>query len=159
MGPILVATDGSPSAEAALKKAIELAKATGGELVVVTVWHVALSAFAYEPLVVVPEVLESEREAGGVVLATAVARAAAAGVDAEPVLLEGRAVDEICREAAERNATMIVLGSHGYGPVQRLIFGSVSTGVLHHATCPVLVVRGERPAPAAKPKQAATTAA
>ena len=36
----------------------------------------------------------------------------------------------------------LVIGSHGWGAVKRAVFGSVSTGVLHHAACPVLVVRG-----------------
>ena len=38
---------------------------------------------------------------------------------------------------------MIVLGAHGWGTVKRILFGSVSTAVLHHASCPVLIVRGE----------------
>jgi nucleotide-binding universal stress UspA family protein len=37
-----------------------------------------------------------------------------------------------------------VLGSHGWGALKRAIFGSVSTGVLHHARCPVLVVPAEQ---------------
>jgi Universal stress protein family len=36
-----------------------------------------------------------------------------------------------------------VIGSHGWGVVKCALFGSVSTGVLHQAKCPVLVVRGE----------------
>jgi hypothetical protein len=33
------------------------------------------------------------------------------------------------------------MGAHGWGAMQRLVFGSVSTSVLHHAPCPVLIVR------------------
>jgi hypothetical protein len=40
-----------------------------------------------------------------------------------------------------------VVGSHGWGPLKRALFGSVSTGVLHHAKRPVLVVRGHAAAP------------
>ena len=47
---------------------------------------------------------------------------------------------QICRLASERDARLIVVGSHGWGALRRLVFGSVSTGVLHHAKQPVLVV-------------------
>jgi nucleotide-binding universal stress UspA family protein len=43
--------------------------------------------------------------------------------------------------AAEKFAPrFLVIGSNGWGAVKRALFGSVSTGVLHHVTCPVLVV-------------------
>jgi nucleotide-binding universal stress UspA family protein len=156
MATILLATDGSPSAEAATEKAIELAKATGSDLAVITVWHVAVSAFAYEPLVVVPEVLDTERQRAVEVLAAARDRAAKAGVQVEEILVEGRPPDEICNVARERDASMIVIGSHGFGPARRLIFGSVSTDVLHHASCPVLVVRSKPAEDEATPESGGT---
>jgi nucleotide-binding universal stress UspA family protein len=43
----------------------------------------------------------------------------------------------------------VVIGSHGWGAIRRLVFGSVSSALLHHAPCPVLVARlDEEPAPA-----------
>lgn len=50
----------------------------------------------------------------------------------------------ICRVAAREGVDVVVVGSHGRGIVGRALMGSVSNHVLHHATCPVLVVR-ERP--------------
>jgi nucleotide-binding universal stress UspA family protein len=44
----------------------------------------------------------------------------------------------------------LILGSHGWGAVKRAVFGSVSTGVLHHARCPVLVVRTDATAEEAR---------
>jgi nucleotide-binding universal stress UspA family protein len=41
------------------------------------------------------------------------------------------------------SADVIVLGAHGWGALKRIVFGSVSTAVLHSAPCPVLVVRDE----------------
>jgi nucleotide-binding universal stress UspA family protein len=51
-------------------------------------------------------------------------------------------VDEILDLAGELEAGLIVMGSRGMGPVKRLVLGSVSEGVVHHARCPVLLVRG-----------------
>jgi nucleotide-binding universal stress UspA family protein len=39
------------------------------------------------------------------------------------------------------NADLIVVGTHGRGRVGRALLGSVSTGVVHHAACDVLIVR------------------
>jgi nucleotide-binding universal stress UspA family protein len=52
-------------------------------------------------------------------------------------------VDEICLAAETYKPRFLVLGSHGWGAVKRGVFGSVSTGVLHRAKCPVLVVRAD----------------
>ena len=69
-------------------------------------------------------------------------RAAAAGVECQTFPLDGLpVVDEICKLAREREAAMIVIGAHGWGAIKRLVFGSVSLGVLHEAPCPVLVAR------------------
>jgi nucleotide-binding universal stress UspA family protein len=54
----------------------------------------------------------------------------------------GRAHLEILREASERQAGVIVMGMHGHGFVNRLMFGSTTDRVVRGATCPVLIVRG-----------------
>jgi nucleotide-binding universal stress UspA family protein len=48
---------------------------------------------------------------------------------------------EICRVAEDEGFDVIVVGSHGSGFVKRVLLGSVSQHLLHHAPCPVLVVR------------------
>jgi nucleotide-binding universal stress UspA family protein len=59
------------------------------------------------------------------------------------VVLRGIPVDEVCLAAETYKPRFLVIGSHGWGVVKRAIFGSVSTGVLHRARCPVLVVRAD----------------
>ena len=141
MARILLATDGSPSAAKATEEAVRLARATGWPLTIVTAWHIPVTGFAYDPLVVVDDLIESVRESATRALETAAAAARAAGVEPETKLVEGAPADQICELAETLGATMIVIGSHGWGAVRRLLFGSVSWAVLHHAPCSVLVVR------------------
>jgi nucleotide-binding universal stress UspA family protein len=141
MARILLATDGSPSAAKATEEAVRLARATGWPLTIVTAWHIPVTGFAYDPLVVVDDLIDSVRESATRALETAAKAARAAGVEPETKLVEGAPADQICELAETVGATMIVIGSHGWGAVRRLLFGSVSWAVLHHAPCSVLVVR------------------
>ena len=50
--------------------------------------------------------------------------------------------------AESKNARMLVVGCRGMGILDRLTLGSVSSGLIHHAHCPVAVIRDEAPAPA-----------
>jgi nucleotide-binding universal stress UspA family protein len=66
---------------------------------------------------------------------------ASLGVEATRRTAVGDPGTVICELAAELPADAIVIGSHGHGLLKRMFLGSVSTHVLHHAPCPVLVVR------------------
>jgi nucleotide-binding universal stress UspA family protein len=151
---ILLATDGSPSARKATAAAIELAQATGAALRVVTVWRVPVYSFGYVAVNWTPELIEAERTHAHDIVETTVHLAGEADVEATAMLREGDPTDEICEAAEETGAELIVLGAHGWGPLKRLVFGSVSTRVLHESPVPVLVVRGV--APADVPEQLAT---
>lgn len=54
----------------------------------------------------------------------------------------GGATSQILKVAAETDADLIVLGTHGRGGLSRLLLGSVAEGVLRKASCPVLVAKG-----------------
>jgi nucleotide-binding universal stress UspA family protein len=143
--PILFATDGSPSAADAQNKAIELAQLFGAPLIVVSVAHPSLppagfAGYGYPNLVV--ELAEEEHRRLEKLLASVADSADAAGVPCTTVSADGVAVEEICRQASDCEAQVIVVGSHGWGAARRLFSGSVSTGLVHSAPCPVLVVRG-----------------
>jgi nucleotide-binding universal stress UspA family protein len=139
---ILLATDGSPSAQAATTEAIELAKATGWTLRVLTIWQMPiLTGFGYAPVAYDPELLELEKEHAAKVARHAVELAREAGVEATSEVREGYPSAEICEDASETGARLIVMGAHGWGAFKRLVFGSVSSTVLHDAPAPVLIVR------------------
>jgi nucleotide-binding universal stress UspA family protein len=146
---ILLATDGSEGADLAARAAIELSNRTASELHVVHVWHdvptphfhsfvrVRLRQGAQE---VLQKQLERIEQAGGTV--------------AEAHLREGRTVDEILDLGEELEVGLLVVGSRGLGGVGRILLGSVSEGIVHHARRPVLVVPGgqdARPAGAQSP--------
>lgn len=146
MKSIMLATDGSPSAERATREAIELASALHVPLTVASVAHAEfplLGYYGYAYADVVAELRTMQREHVERVLAAVRERAAAAGVAGETVALEGMPAEEICKAAKERNVRMIVVGAHGWGRMGRLVHGSVSDYVLHHADAPVLLIAGE----------------
>jgi nucleotide-binding universal stress UspA family protein len=64
-----------------------------------------------------------------------------AGFTAEAVCLRGKPAEEIMKVAAKQHADLIVMGAKGLGAIARFLLGSVSTRVVQHANCSVLVVR------------------
>ncbi len=142
--PILFATDGSPSAEEAQKEAFALAHRLDAPLVVVSVVHAAVPTVGYVGYGyadVVTELTAAEHHRVTALLALVADAAEAEGVHCSTVAVDGFVVEEICRKAGEYDAQLIVVGSHGWGATKRLLSGSVSTGLVHSAPCPVLVVR------------------
>jgi nucleotide-binding universal stress UspA family protein len=144
--PILFATDGSPSAEEAQNEALELAQRLHAPLLVVSVTHASLPAVGYGGYGysdVVAELSRAEDKRVDELLASVAETAEAEGVHCSTVAADGFAVEEISRKASEYEARLIVVGSHGWGAARRFFSGSVSTGLVHSAPCPVLVVRGQ----------------
>ena len=100
---------------------------------------VGYTAYGYSN--VVSELMEAEHKRVEKLLAEVAETAEAAGVQCSTVAADRFVVEEISRIASERDAQLIVVGSHGWGAARRLLAGSVSTGLVHQAPCPVLVVR------------------
>jgi nucleotide-binding universal stress UspA family protein len=146
MKPAMLATDGSPTAEAATDTAIELAQLLDTELLVVTVWDIPVGTYVGMgfgvPVPMNGELAKLSEQEARKVTAEAAARAEEAGVPTRSIVLRGTPVEEICIAAERFAPRFLIIGSHGWGSIKRAVFGSVSTGVLHHARCPVLVVRG-----------------
>jgi len=152
-GPILLCFDGSGPARHALEHCAALL--APAPALVVYAWLALSHLLLWSPVFPAPgpleepasEIDEACRDAGRRVLDEGVAVARRAGFRAEPVLVESRhgAWRTITALADERDARLIVVGSHGISPITSALLGSVAAGVVHHATRPVLVVPAERP--------------
>jgi len=79
--------------------------------------------------------------AGEKLIEQSVRKLVKAGFSAEPVCRLGRPAEEIMKVASKHHADLIVMGAQGLGAVARFLLGSVSTRVVQHANCAVLVVR------------------
>lgn len=143
MRVILVATDGSRAASAALDEAIALAAETGDGIAAITVWRALQGDFglAYPSTAMLNDLLDAERTHAEAALGDAAARAEAADVRIKTRLTTGDPAERICAYAEEIDARLIAIGTRGYGTVASLLLGSVSNAVIRRASCPVLVVR------------------
>ena len=135
MNKILVAYDGSESAKRALDEAAKLTPNDG----IVTVVSVAeeLPQFGRAAAMVVPEEHQERRRE----LAEAKEILKGRGIKAKTVERRGDAATMILDEAEKEGVELVVMGTRGLGSGKRWLLGSVSTKVLHHAPCNVLVVR------------------
>ena len=73
------------------------------------------------------------------------------GINVSTKILEGVPREVIVEEAREWDADLIVVGSHGYGRMKRLVIGSVAAAVVASAPCSVQVVRAKHAVEAAEP--------
>jgi nucleotide-binding universal stress UspA family protein len=131
---ILVATDGSQSAERAVAAAAELPWPEGSEVRVISV---------VDPLEGMLETIAAHRARSEKVLADARARVEKGGLPASSSLVVGRPARTILDAASDWGAGVIVVGARGLGAVRALLVGSVSSAVARAAACSVLVVKGE----------------
>ena len=142
---LFVADDGSEPGAAALNEAIGLAKSEGSELrVVFIVYHPRTFGHPIVNLAAVEEALQAE---GQTVLDRAAAQAQAAGVTASTALVAAARepiAATLLAEAANWNADLIVMGTHGRRGIGRAVIGSVAENLLRTATLPVLLVRVHR---------------
>lgn len=141
---ILVPFDGSAGAEQALRKSCELAKLTGGEILILTVYrHQAMLEASFSMVRVqdpgsLDDVLRNHARE---VAEHAKKLAAEAGVERVRAFVKvGQPARTIVGFAREHNADLIVIGSRGLGSMERYLLGSVSHKVTGLAECPVLVV-------------------
>jgi len=132
---ILVGTDGSGTAGAAVAHAAELAKIGGAELIVVSAYK--------QPEDVPAPFGESDAahtaEIGKAVLKD-VEKRYGGDVKLRTLLREGNPTDVIVDAAEDEKADVIVVGNRGMTGAKRFVLGSVPNAVSHHAPCHVLIV-------------------
>ena len=147
---ILVAVDGSENAEGAAQVATDLAKRYGSELVVLHV--IARPSYANVPVFtrITPpppssydEYYEYAKKIAKGCVDRIVSRAKNQGVNVRWEIREAvpSTVKGITECAETENADLVVVGTRGLEGFRKLLIGSVSSGVIAHAHCPVLVVR------------------
>jgi nucleotide-binding universal stress UspA family protein len=154
-GPIriLIATDGSPSALAAVDEVARRAWPAGAQARVVSVFATLVPeptmipalegrTFATEPAFkVILEADEHERRRLGTIVEAAAKILEHAGLAVDAKVLDGDPRTDILREARNWSADTIFIGARGVGTLDRLLLGSVSTAVVTHADCTVEVIR------------------
>lgn len=142
---VMVAFDGSKDSVKAVQLAASLTRKFDAELTIVHVFSspaIGLSAASGMPVPDYGEMEEASKEAGRKVLERGLKLASEAGVKAEGELLESPSVVEaLVTFASNHKEELIVVGTRGMTGFKKLILGSVSTGLISHAHCPVLVAR------------------
>lgn len=131
---IAVGYDGTPEADAALRRAEALAKSAKARLEVVTVVSPPVATVPMAPGVSAPQFPPDPEQVIGKGVDSVESR-----LGVEGVRLDGDPAMELIRHC-EENADLLVLGSRGYGPIARVLLGSVSRRVAADAPCPLLVV-------------------
>jgi nucleotide-binding universal stress UspA family protein len=143
MKRLLIATDGSDAAHAAVEEGLALAHELDARVLFVHVKPRPSSIFG-EPL------YQRRLTAHGAEARAAIGEAMEAaerwGVESDWEILEGEPSVEIVAFADEHDADLIVIGSRGRGAVAGTLLGSVSQAVVHDADRPVLVARARTPA-------------
>jgi nucleotide-binding universal stress UspA family protein len=138
--PVLIAYDGSEHAKAAIQQASEQLR-NGRRAIVLTVWQpFGGTAFVGAPGVA-PVGLEEDIEKDARRVAEEGARLARlAGFEAEPVAERGDPVwQRIVESADERDAGILVMGSHGRTGIARVLMGSVASAAASHTDRPVMI--------------------
>jgi nucleotide-binding universal stress UspA family protein len=139
---VLFPTDFSNGARAAMDYALSLAKDYNAKLILLYViqdisiaeWYIPSSISATDLVEDMQKSAWKEMEKWG-------AEAAEAVKDVEKMVVRGVPFVEIIRTAKEKNADMIVIGTHGRTGIDHMLFGSTAEKVVRKSPCPVLTVR------------------
>ena len=152
--PVIVAYDGSPESEAAVRAAAGLF--TGRTLVVVSVWEPGLAMAMTSPpdglsglsygapspdTMAMIDRVQHERATETAEAGAALARELGAGAEPHAVADEVDVAETLAGVADARDADALVVGSRGLGRVKSRLLGSTSQGLLRHTKRPVVVVR------------------
>ena len=140
---VLVPTDFSDASESALRYGKAMALAFGASLHVVHVMEDLLAhAWAAEVYVAsMPQLRDEIEKESRQRLGTLLTDGERTELRAETALLAGNPFLEIVRYAKAHNIDLIVMGTHGRGPIAHMLLGSVAEKVVRKSPCPVLTVR------------------
>ena len=143
-GSIVVGTDGSGTATQAVREAVDMAKAVGATLELVSAYAPVSDARLRAERRDAPEDVQwaiNPRQEVEVSLSDAAELAREAGVRVNTYAREGDPADAILDVAEEQKSDLVILGNKGMTGAKRFLLGSVPDKVSHHAPCSVLIVR------------------
>ncbi len=141
---IVVGTDGSDTAGQAVRQAVDLARAVGAKIELVSAYEPVPAQRLREERRDTPEDLQwaiSPREDVDATLEAAAGIVRDAGLDVDVYPRQGDPADAILDVAEEREADLIVVGNKGMTGAKRFLLGSVPNKISHHAPCSVLIIR------------------
>ena len=141
---IVVGTDGSQTAGQAVQQAVDLARAVGASVELVSAYAAVPARRLSEERRDAPEDVQwaiSPHEDVDATLEAAAAVAREAGVTVNVYPRQGDPADAIVRVAEDVDADLIVVGNKGMTGAKRFLLGSVPNKVSHHAPCSVLIIR------------------
>jgi universal stress protein A len=142
---LLVPTDFSEHADAALELAIDLAAESRATIHLLHAYEIPISAVPPYGVELPPGLILEVRDAAARQLEKVAAKVRARGLTCEGHLIHGPPVDGIVEGAGSVGADLIVIGTRGLTGLKHVILGSVAERTIRSAPCPVLAV---------KPKQA-----
>jgi nucleotide-binding universal stress UspA family protein len=138
---ILIATDGSETANEAADFGIEMVGCSGAKVYAVYVIDTTPYRSVSLDKIWSKETLDEFERAGHEATSYIEKIGKAAGVEVESRVLKGNPAEKIISFSEDNNIDMIIVGSLGKGGYERVVLGSVSEKIVRHAKIPVLVVR------------------
>jgi nucleotide-binding universal stress UspA family protein len=141
---ILIATDGSELAAKAQAQGLELARALKAQVTVLTVTApFPMPGYGTIPAEGLVEAHEKATKEGAArILASATAAAKALGLACETLHVKNEEPAQVIVDTAQsKGCDLVVMASHGYRGVKRVLLGSVAVKVLTHSKTPVLICR------------------
>lgn len=141
---IVVGTDGSATAAEATRQAVELARAVGAQIELVSAYEPVATARLSKERRDAPEDVVwaiSPREDVDATLEEAAKLARDADVGVRVYARQGDPADAVLDVAEEVEADLIVVGNKGMTGARRFLLGSVPNKISHHAPCSVMIIR------------------
>lgn len=137
---ILVPVDGSDNSYKALEAALVLSEKLGSNISVVNVME-QVPIIHIESEKLLSELLEAYKKENQEILSKCSDIARQKGIAIKTVLLQGNPAPVILDYSKKENFDLVIMGSRGMGKFKELILGSVSSKIVHHSPCAIMIIR------------------
>jgi nucleotide-binding universal stress UspA family protein len=137
---ILVPVDGSDNSYIALDAALFLSEKLGSNITVIHVME-DVPVLYIESQKLLSELLENYKKEKQDILSKCSEIATKKGVTIKTVLLQGNPASIILGFSKKEKYDIVIMGSRGMGKFKEIILGSVSSKIVHHSSCPVMLIR------------------